>query len=116
AGSHFSRKALIMVTSKALPAVLARIDADLEKSLERLFDFLIESISTDPAYSQQCFQAAQFVADDLAGIGFATSIRPTAGHPIVIGKPQGSETGIGAHSVLFYGHYDVQTVGTLDNW
>ena len=57
--------------SQALPAVLDRIDADLDKSLERLFDFLqIQSISTDPAYKDQCRAAAEYVAKDLSGIGF----------------------------------------------
>ena len=37
--------------SEALPAVLDKIDANLDQSLERLFDFLrIQSISTDLAY------------------------------------------------------------------
>ena len=40
-----------MTPAQALPAVLDRIDADLDKSLDRLFAFLkIKSISTDPAY------------------------------------------------------------------
>ena len=40
--------------SDALPAVLQKIDADLDQSLGRLFDFLrIQSISTDPAYKAQ---------------------------------------------------------------
>ena len=38
------------VISEALPKVLDRIDADLDKSLERLFAFLrLQSVSTDPA-------------------------------------------------------------------
>ena len=74
----------------ALPAVLEKIDADLDHSLARLFDFLrIQSISTDPAYKDQCRTAAEHVAKDLSGIGFATSIRPTEGHPIVVGKGGG---------------------------
>src|SRR5438105_1676079 len=87
--------------SQALPAVLARIDADLEQSVARLFDFLrIPSISTDPAYQEQCRAAAEHVAKDLGSIGFATSIRPTAGHPIVVGK--GGPAGNGkAPRVLF---------------
>ena len=76
-----------MTPTHALPAVLQKIDADLEQSLERLFEFLrIQSISTDPAYKQQCQSAAEYVAKDLSGIGFKTSIRPTDGHPIVVGK------------------------------
>ena len=70
-----------------LDAVLDRIDRDLDKSLERLFALLrIQSVSTDPAYKQHCRAAAEFVAADLASIGFAAEVRPTAGHPIVVGK------------------------------
>src|SRR5262245_49983849 len=102
--------------SKALPAVLAKIDADLDPSLERLFELLrIQSISTDPAYKEQCRAAAEHVAKDLSGIGFATSVRPTAGHPIVVGKGSAPENGK-APRVLFYGHYDVQPVDPLDLW
>src|ERR671922_85379 len=70
-----------------LDAVLSRIDQDLEQSLDRLFALLrIASISTDPAYKTQCRTAAEHVAKDLASIGFDCSIRPTAGHPVVVGK------------------------------
>lgn len=99
----------------ALPAILDRIDADLDKSLERLFEFLkIKSISTDPSYKDECRAAAVFVARDLSGIGFDTSVRPTAGHPIVIAK--GGNEGRKGPRVLFYGHYDVQPVDPLDLW
>ncbi|MFL6948943.1 MAG: M20/M25/M40 family metallo-hydrolase [Xanthobacteraceae bacterium] len=98
---------------RASDAVLDRIDADLDKSLERLFTFLrIPSISTDPAYKDHCRLAADHIAADLASIGFTTSVRPTAGHPVVIGA---AGNGAGPH-VLFYGHYDVQPVDPLDLW
>ena len=103
-----------MSPAQALPVVLAKIDAGLHQSLERLFEFLrIQSISTDPAYRDQCRSAAEYVANDLSRIGFKTSVRPTGGHPIVVGKggPQGK-----APRVLFYGHYDVQPVDPLDLW
>src|SRR5215470_3395847 len=105
-----------MTPTHALPAVLQKIDADLDQSLERLFEFLrIQSISTDPAYKEQCQSAAEYVAKDLSGIGFKTSIRPTDGHPIVVGKG-GQEADGKAPRVLFYGHYDVQPVDPLDLW
>jgi acetylornithine deacetylase/succinyl-diaminopimelate desuccinylase-like protein len=105
-----------MTPSQALPAVLDRIDTDLDRSLERLFAFLrIASISTDPAYQAQCRAAAQFVADDLGSIGFDAGVRPTAGHPVVVGKSRNGADGSGPH-VLFYGHYDVQPVDPLDLW
>ncbi len=97
----------------SLEAVLDRIDRDLDQSLERLFEFLrIQSISTDPVYKNQCQAAAKHVAADLVNIGFSTDIRPTPGHPIVVGKG-GSGSG---PRVLFYGHYDVQPVDPIDLW
>ena len=49
-----------------LDAVLARSDADLEASLERLFALLrIKSISTDPAYAGACRACAGWHVEDL---------------------------------------------------
>ncbi len=102
--------------SDALPAVLDKIDAELDKSVQRLFDFLrIQSISTDPAYKDHCRAAAAYVAGELSGLGFDASIRPTGGHPIVVAKGGGVGNGRGP-SVLFYGHYDVQPVDPLELW
>lgn len=99
-----------------LEAVLSRIDQDIDKSLERLFALLrIASVSTDPAYKDQCRAAAEYMAADLATIGFATEVRPTAGHPVVVGKANG-HAAAKTPRVLFYGHYDVQPVDPLDLW
>jgi acetylornithine deacetylase/succinyl-diaminopimelate desuccinylase-like protein len=101
------------VPAKTLDAVLDRIDRDLDQSLERLFSLLrIQSISTDPAYAAHCKTAADYVAADLKSLGFATEVRPTGGHPVVIGKAGNG----GGPNVLFYGHYDVQPVDPLDLW
>ena len=89
-----------MTPAQALPAVLERIDAELDHSLERLFAFLrIQSISTDPAFAAQCGAAAQFVAGDLGSLGFDTGVRPTAGHPVVVGRGGNGSAG---PRVLFY--------------
>ena len=96
-----------------LPAVLDRIDADLDNSLARLFELLrIPSISTDPAYQDHCRRAADHVAATLTALGLETSIRQTPGHPVVLGA---TANGAGPR-VLFYGHYDVQPVDPLDLW
>jgi acetylornithine deacetylase/succinyl-diaminopimelate desuccinylase-like protein len=101
-----------------LDAVLSRIDQDIGNSVERLFALLrIASISTDPAYKPQCRAAAEHVVADLTSIGFATSVRPTAGHPVVVGKSNGNlASGAAGPHVLFYGHYDVQPVDPLAQW
>src|SRR6201996_2435560 len=76
-----------MAVADAVPKVLEQVDRDLQSSLDRLFALLrIQSVSTAPAYAPQCRKAAEFVAADLKTLGFAASVRPTAGHPVVIGK------------------------------
>ena len=98
---------------KALEAVLNRIDQDIDQSIGRLFALLrIASISTDPAYKDQCRAAAEHVAADLKSIGFEAAVRATAGHPVVVGKSNGAA----GPRVLFYGHYDVQPVDPLNLW
>jgi acetylornithine deacetylase/succinyl-diaminopimelate desuccinylase-like protein len=96
-----------------IDAVLDRIDRDIDRSVERLFSLLrIASISTDPAYKEQCRAAAEHVAEDLRSIGFEADLRATEGHPVVVGK----SNGVSGPRVLFYGHYDVQPVDPLDLW
>lgn len=96
-----------------LDKVLNAIDAGLPASLDRLFALLrIESISTDPAYAASCKAAADWLVNELNGIGFDASARPTGGHPIVVGHDQ---KGNGPR-VLFYGHYDVQPVDPVSLW
>ena len=99
-----------------LERVLARIDADLEPSLDRLFEFLrIRSISTDPAYKNDCRAAAEHLAGELRTVGFAAEVRPTAGHPVVLAKSNATANRTDRRA-LFYGHYDVQPVDPLDLW
>ncbi len=106
-----------MTASEVLPQVLDRVDRDLQSSLDRLFALLrIQSVSTDPAYAPQCRKAAEHVAADLRDLGFDVSVRPTAGHPVVIGKSGDGKANGKAPRVLFYGHYDVQPVDPLDLW
>src|ERR1700741_5363662 len=106
-----------MTASDALPKVLDRIDRDLDASLDRLLALLrIQSVSTDPAYAPHCRTAAEHVATDLRGLGFETSVRPTQGHPVVIGKSGNGKAHGGAPRVLFYGHYDVQPVAPVELW
>ena len=95
--------------------VLARIDADLDDSLERLFALLrIKSISADPHYKKDCREAAEWCARMLTEIGIrgkrARNDRPSDG-----GRPLRG-AGEGAPHVLFYGHYDVQPVDPVSLW
>src|SRR3982075_574027 len=100
-----------------LQPVLDRIDADFDNSLGRLFALLrIKSISADPAFAGDCKAAADHLAKDIASLGFATEVRPTAGHPAIVAKTNGYGKGSGRPHVFFYGHYDVQPVDPLNLW
>ena len=96
-----------------LDAVLQHIDADMDAALDRLFALLrIRSISTDPAYKADCQACADWLVEDLRGIGFDSSARPTPG-PSHRRRPCAQRAG---PTALFYGHYDVQPVDPLELW
>jgi acetylornithine deacetylase/succinyl-diaminopimelate desuccinylase-like protein len=96
-----------------LTPVLAHLDNDRHQALERLFGLLrFKSISTDPAFDDECQAAARWLAEDLAGIGFDARVAPTGGHPMVVAHDLSAD---GPH-LLFYGHYDVQPVDPLELW
>ncbi len=96
-----------------LDKVLAHIDGDLDNALDRLFQTVrMKSISTDPAYAAETRACAEWHSRDLAEIGFASEVRDTPGHPIVLAKNHDAK----GTKVLFYGHYDVQPADPLELW
>ncbi len=99
----------------SLEKVLARIDETIDDATDRLLDFLrIQSISTDPAYKDDCDQAADWLVAELTNLGFDASKRPTTGHPMVVAhSDHDADT---KPNLLFYGHYDVQPVDPLELW
>ena len=103
-----------MSIQSQLQPVLDHIDGDSDEALKRLFALLrIKSISADPAFADDCKKAADHLAADIATLGFTTDVRPTKGHPAIVGK---NASGSGRPHVLFYGHYDVQPVDPLNLW
>ena len=99
-------------------AVLEQLESDFDDSVDRLCAWLaIPSVSTDPDRADDCRRAAQWLADQLAGLGFTAELRPTGGHPVVFAHHPGpdDERSAGPH-ILFYGHYDVQPPDPLDLW
>lgn len=101
---------------ETLSTVLRHADASLDASRGRLFDLLrIPSISAQPDHRADCRRAADWVCEQLAGLDFAAEVRPTAGHPVVIGH-HAAPAGYSGPHILFYGHYDVQPVDPVDLW
>lgn len=102
-----------MARMARLDEVLATLDRGLPAALDRLMAFLrIPSISTDPAYAGRVREAAGWLRDELAALGFQATVEDTPGHPMVVAR---SQPGAG-RSLLFYGHYDVQPVDPLALW
>src|SRR4051812_16197880 len=86
-----------------IASVLDHVDANLAASRAILFDLLrIRSISAQPAHAPDCVKAAEWWRDQLTGLGFEASVRPTAGHPVVVGHLDGPAGYNGPH-ILFYG-------------
>jgi len=103
-----------MAQDMRLTPVLDHLDANLDASLDRLFELLrIRSISTDPQFKDECRKGAEWLVEDLKSIGFEASARETPGHPMVVAHHEGPT---GAPHVLFYGHYDVQPVDPVELW
>ena len=95
--------------------VLARADATMTAAQQRWMDWLrIPSVSAQPGHAGDCRRAAQYVVDELAAMGFAASLRETAGHPAVVAHHPGP--GGNAPHLLYYGHYDVQPPDPVELW
>jgi len=73
----------------------------------------IPSVSADSAHRPDVRRAAQWVAGQFQGLGLATEVFETPGHPIVYAE---SAAVPGAPTVLVYGHYDVQPPDPLGQW
>ncbi len=99
----------------ALDTILDTIDANLDAALARLFQLVaIKSVSTDPAFASDCQEAAEWLANELNGLGLAASVRQTAGRPMVVAHGEAARPDV--PHLLFYGHYDVQPPDPLELW
>ena len=100
-----------------LDEVLKSAEMGFDASLMRLFEILrMPSISTDPAYQQDCQKAADWLARELSDMGFEATARPTGGHPMIVAHYKSKFATPKTPHALFYGHYDVQPVDPVDLW
>ena len=99
-------------------SLLAEVDRGFARSVERLSDFLrIPSVSTDPAYDAETRRCAEWLVNELRGMGFTAEAAKTIGHPMVVAHHPG--VGLDAAKrprILYYGHYDVQPADPLELW
>jgi acetylornithine deacetylase/succinyl-diaminopimelate desuccinylase-like protein len=91
------------------------INLHRDRYVEELKAYLaIPSISALPQHSEDVARCARWTADELRRIGLSNiKLVETPGNPVVYGEWLGA---VGAPTILFYGHYDVQPVDPLDKW
>jgi acetylornithine deacetylase/succinyl-diaminopimelate desuccinylase-like protein len=94
-----------------LAAVFAHIEANRDRFVERLMDYVRHpSIS---AQNKGVREVAALLVDMLTSLGMEAEALPTQGHPMVLGR---SASAPGTPTILLYGHYDVQPPDPLDAW
>lgn len=86
-----------------------------DRFLSELFDLLrIPSVSANPDFSEDVFEAAAFIENKLIEAGATrVEICPTDGYPIVYGEKMVDPA---LPTVLVYGHYDVQPADPYELW
>jgi len=91
------------------------IKANKGRFLDELLDLLrIPSVSADPQFKEDVFNAAKYVKERLVEAGAEkVEICPTAGYPIVYGEKILDPA---LPTVLVYGHYDVQPADPYELW
>ncbi len=99
----------------AIDRVVAYLEAHRADFEERLKALLrIPSVSAQPDRDADTRRAAEFVRDDLRGLGFDAELIATRGHPIVFAERRDAP---GKPTLLVYGHYDVQPADRdKDGW
>jgi succinyl-diaminopimelate desuccinylase len=97
-----------------MPSLDEYLTSNRRRHEDELCELLrIASVSADSSHKDDVRRAADWVAGQFRGLGFATELIPTAGHPIVFAQ---SVAIAGAPTALVYGHYDVQPPDPLGEW
>ncbi len=98
-----------------MSAVQTYLDQHKDRFLNELLDLLkIPSVSADPKFKEDVFEAANFLKSQMINLGLdAVEICPTDGYPIVYGEKIVDEK---LPTVLVYGHYDVQPADPYELW
>jgi acetylornithine deacetylase/succinyl-diaminopimelate desuccinylase-like protein len=91
------------------------IEQNKQRFLDELFDLLrIPSVSANPDFKEDVFEAASFIHERLEEAGASeVEICPTDGYPIVYGEKIIDPA---LPTVLVYGHYDVQPADPYELW
>lgn len=94
--------------------VLDYIESQKQRFVDELVALLkFPSVSADSAFSKDLVACAEYLTKRMNEIGLSAEMIPTKGHPLVYGEYIRPEN---KHTLLLYGHYDVQPVDPLELW
>lgn len=95
--------------------VLSYINENRQRFLDELFGWLrIPSVSADPKFSNDVYEAAGYVKARFEEAGATNcELIPTEGFPVVYAE---KKIDPGKPTILVYGHYDVQPADPYDLW
>ncbi|QKC95574.1 M20/M25/M40 family metallo-hydrolase [Mesorhizobium sp. NZP2298] len=99
-----------------LQSTLRTVDDNFDVSVRKLLELIsIPSISSEASGLAGIVRAAEWLKRELSAMGLSVEIIETKGHPVILAHSlAGQRT---RHPrLLFYGHYDVQPVGDLNQW
>ena len=91
------------------------IEQNRQRFMDELFNLLrIPSVSANPDFREDVFEAAQYLADRLEEAGAdEVELCPTEGYPVLYGHKIVDPA---LPTVLVYGHYDVQPADPYELW
>jgi len=85
--------------------------------VEELREFIaIPSVSADPAHREDVLRAADWLAQLIKRSGGEAEVTPFGERELVLGEIPANANGVGAPTVLVYGHFDVQPPAPLELW
>ncbi len=97
-----------------IDSVLTTARSGFEQSVRRLEEILrIPSVSTDPAHDPDMIRGADWFTNAFLEMGFEAETVATSGHPVVLATRPAP---VGAPTILYYGHYDVQPADPVELW
>lgn len=102
-----------------MQAVVDYLKQNLSRSIEQLAEYVrFPSVSAQPQHADDMRACAEWVRSQCEAAGLESSVRTTAGHPIVLARtPRAAKGRRSARPhFLVYGHYDVQPPEPFELW
>lgn len=98
--------------------VLDYLAQNQNRFVDELCEYLrFPSVSAQPQHQKDLQACAEWLVQHCQKLGLEARLCPTQGHPVVVAKTPGNQTGARSRPhFLVYGHYDVQPPEPFELW